>query len=200
MTDELNVRLEQFPDYTITREGLIFSDRYPEPLAVNYNQYGVGYVRIRDGSSNLPRVFPVARLMAMAFVEPPPTYSGFGVPNTIIFHDFDQQNWTPENLSWRPRWFALEYHAMPDTPAHLNPHCPSSESPLENRYVVEANSGMASPNGYVEFSKMFGLLPMQIVFDTTYNPSRSMYANTNRTANYGFNLMTWLQVKFEEYE
>jgi hypothetical protein len=141
---------------------------------------------------------PVARLVAEAFVDVPPPFGG-SVSDTVIFKDFNQDNWDPDNLAWRSRWFALEYHTLPKTPGHLNPICPNSESTLKDRFVVEVNTGASSQDGYVYLSMLFGLLPLQLVYDTTYNPTRHDGMAFNRHVAYGFHLMRWMDLKFEEY-
>lgn len=96
--------VEDFPDYYVSTYGDVrsgISDRLLTQSLVQYNMPTVGLMR--DGRQYRRST---AILVAQAFL-PPPERDDF---NTPIHLDGYRVNCRADNLAWRPRWFAINYH------------------------------------------------------------------------------------------
>jgi HNH endonuclease len=111
------VEIEGFYNYEINRIGDVRHINYKltrrdgepvrkdtNPVKPSMNQYGVVQIGLYyEGKTNRRSV---AVLVAKAFLEPPrwPHY------NTVIHLDGDKENCEADNLAWRPRRYAINYH------------------------------------------------------------------------------------------
>lgn len=96
------VRIPGFRGYSVSTSGLV-CNRSGRVLCVRVNQYGVPYVGMMQHGRQVVRSLPL--LVASAFIpRPRPKF------NTPIHLDGDRTNCAVDNLMWRPRWFASEYH------------------------------------------------------------------------------------------
>jgi hypothetical protein len=98
--------LEEFPGYSVSEAGRVRNDDTGHLLALLRNQQGAIHVGIQKDREQYRR--SVGLLVAKAFLDPPP----FDTFNTPIHLDGDLSNNEASNLLWRPRWFAIKYHAQ----------------------------------------------------------------------------------------
>lgn len=113
------VEIPEFPDYAVDNRGRVFNLVRQRQMSLSQNSHGVVQVGLVKNGLQYKR--GVALLVAKAFL-PPPTPPSF---NTPINLDGDRTNNTVENLTWRPRWFAVCYHRQ-----FLNNE-PVSPSPIQ---------------------------------------------------------------------
>lgn len=97
------VELEEFPDYAVSEIGEIINMKSGAPRKYSRNGQGIAKISLYQGNRLITR--SIAVLVAHAFV---PGYNEFW--NTPIHLDGDRMNCRADNLVWRPRWFAIEYH------------------------------------------------------------------------------------------
>jgi hypothetical protein len=103
---EMWLEIKEFPDYRISNYGRvlnIYTDHIKIPTA---NQQGIPSVLLMRDRAQYRRA--VARLVAEAFL-PPHQLPAFDTPINL---DGDRSNNHVGNLLWRPRWFAVKYHAQ----------------------------------------------------------------------------------------
>lgn len=137
--------IELFPDYEVSNHGRIRTNKSGRILQVNVNQYGLVQVGLmRDG---VQRHRSVPLLVAKAFLSEP------GGPfDTPINLDGDRYNNRLENLTWRPRWFAIRYNRQ-------------FRYPYENHIslpIEDIKTGEVSENS-LECAKQYGLLESDVV-------------------------------------
>lgn len=124
MTRHRWVELDEFPDYTVSEYGEIANMKTGMVRKVSINQHGIVKISIYRGRELHTR--SVAVLVAEAFVDGKTEFF-----NTPIHLDGDKSNCRADNLMWRPRWFAVQYHKQFFNPAFHEALVP----------VVELNSG-----------------------------------------------------------
>lgn len=98
--------IDGFPEYQIGEYGTLASI-YGRVITPTINRGGVAKVNMsKDG-----RVYTrgLALLVALAFVDPPAGYPA-DVFNTPINLNGDRTDCRAENLLWRPRWHAIQFH------------------------------------------------------------------------------------------
>jgi hypothetical protein len=95
--------LEEFPDYAISEYGEVANIKTGMPRKTSINQQGIVKISLYQGRELITR--SVAVMVAEAFV---PGETEFF--NTPIHLDGDRENCRADNLMWRPRWFAVQYH------------------------------------------------------------------------------------------
>lgn len=143
--DELWEPIWLFPDYSVSSYGRIRSDKFERLLSLNVNQFGVVQVGLmRDGVQH-HRSVPL--LVAKAFLRPVD-----GPFDTPINLDGDRHNNHVENLTWRPRWFAIKYNRQ-------------FRYPYENHIlapIVDLKTDEVSENSF-ECAKRYGLLEEDLV-------------------------------------
>jgi hypothetical protein len=98
--------IEDFPGYSVSEEGQVRNDRTGRILALTRNQFGI--IQVGLSRFNVQYKRSVALLVAKAHLDPP-HLKPF---NTPIHLDGDRSNNHYSNLMWRPRWFAVKYHAQ----------------------------------------------------------------------------------------
>jgi hypothetical protein len=135
-----------FEEYSVSDQGRVRSDKSDRILALNMNQYGVLQVGLMRNGQQYHRSVPL--LVAKAFLRPID-----GPFDTPINLDGDRWNNRLENLTWRPRWFAIRYNQQ-----------------FRHRYsnpiltpVVDLATEELSDNSF-ECAKRYGLLEKDVVF------------------------------------
>jgi hypothetical protein len=96
--------IPEFEQYGIRIDGDVMNLETGRRLR-QHESNGHVYVGLNQGGMTYPRL--VSRLVALTYLPSPWEPRIF---NTIIHHDYDHKNNHVNNLSWRPRWFALKYY------------------------------------------------------------------------------------------
>jgi hypothetical protein len=104
---EFYMPIEDFPDYGITPLGEVFNLRRKTEMAHSLNYSGEHTVGLTRDGRQYRRSVKV--LVARQFVE-----GETDIFDTPILLDGDRANLKPENIVWRPRWFALMYQRQFD--------------------------------------------------------------------------------------
>ena len=138
-----------FENYGISQEGRVINFKTRKILREHLSRDHV-YVGLNDGGSTYPKL--VSRLVLSTFQPEPFNPWIFDTP---IHHDYNTRNNHVNNLSWRPRWFALKYRKQG---ANLdNPNVVwRTFQPLRARGLVEV-----FPTSK-EAAVVFGVLEMDI--------------------------------------
>ena len=98
------LELTQFPGYDISNLGGVFSHARDRLLKRSYVQGGRPTVGLYFDGKQYRR--SVAHLVAKTWLPKPPRKDYI----TPIHLDGNFDNCIVNNLMWRPRWFAIEYH------------------------------------------------------------------------------------------
>lgn len=93
-----------FPGYIVSDQGQVCNERTGRMLTQTVNQQGI--VRVGLVKDGVQYKCSVSLLVANRFSEPPYATRC----NTIIHKDGDRLNNRYDNLAWRPRPFAIQYH------------------------------------------------------------------------------------------
>lgn len=96
--------IENFPDYVVSNYGYVQNVVSGRMLGRSPVQSGMMTVAMMYDKLQYRR--SLASLVARAFLLPP-IREDF---NTPIHLDGDKKNCRADNLMWRPRWFAINYH------------------------------------------------------------------------------------------
>lgn len=97
--------IEEFPDYFITTDGKVLNQR-GWSLTPSVNQRGILYVTMMKGGLSYKRA--IAPVVAAAFLPPAPFFKGQRA--SLIHKDGNRHNCSMDNLLWRTRAFAIDYH------------------------------------------------------------------------------------------
>ena len=126
--------LEEFPDYAVNDKGEVANIKTGMPRKTSINQHGIVKISLYKNSREL-YTLSVARLVAEAFVEGKTEFF-----NTPIHLDGDRENCRADNLMWRPRWFAVQYHRQfeSDVFHHMDVHIVDVETGKEFYSVKDA--------------------------------------------------------------
>lgn len=146
MPESYWMQIEEFPEYSVSYEGHIQKGTRLVPTRLN-NQ---GFLMVTLSEDKRQFTRSVSLLVAKAFLDPPPN-SSF---NSVIHLDGDRSNVNFENLMWRPRWFAQQFHKQFERK-------PYTEEPY---YVVDTDEVMTMR----EAAMKYGLLEKKI-FLGVYN-------------------------------
>lgn len=92
-----------FPEYSISNYGRVRSIRLDRLLAWSPIYYNIPTVGMMRDGVQMRRSVPV--LVCRAFIPQPAPHF-----DTPIHLDGDRTNCRVDNLAWRPRWFAINYH------------------------------------------------------------------------------------------
>lgn len=103
--DEEWAQIQEFPDYSVSTYGRVRNDHTGRIMALKQNQHGVVNVGLMKNGVQYKR--GVALLVAKAHL--PRRDGPFDTPINV---DGDRSNNNIHNLMWRPRWFAVKYHAQ----------------------------------------------------------------------------------------
>lgn len=114
--EELFVSLapQGFSLYSVSDQGRVMNVNREQMLSPSINKRGLPYVHLYDGSGG-GKNRTVSTLVAKSFLDPP----YLDHYDTVIHKNGDREDCRAENLAWRPRWFAIEYHQQFDRKAHL---------------------------------------------------------------------------------
>jgi NUMOD4 motif len=125
--------LDEFPDYAISSFGEVTNIKTSMPRKTSINQQGIVKISLYQGRELITR--SVAVMVAEAFCEGQTEFF-----NTPIHLDGDRQNCRADNLMWRPRWFAVQYHRQfeIDTFHKMDVHIEELNSGKEYYSVKEA--------------------------------------------------------------
>lgn len=146
-----------FPDYSVSDLGDVRNDKRGKPLAVTQNQRGLLKVALTVEGAQYQRA--LAPLVARGFVE-----GETDVFNTPIHLDGDQTNCRWDNLVWRPRWFAVRYHAQFRRRSDHTIDVEVRERRTKERY--ENSFHAAQENGLLERDLVLATLNEDTVFPT----------------------------------
>ena len=137
--------IENFPEYAVSDHGRVRSNKSGRILSLNDNQFGVVQVGLMRDGVQYHRSVPL--LVAKAFIPIP------GIPfDTPINLDGDRHNNRVENLTWRPRWFAIRYNQQFRRPY---------ENPIDAR-IIDLKTQEVSENSF-ECACRYGLLERDLV-------------------------------------
>lgn len=125
--------LEEFHDYAVNDKGGIHNIKTGMPRRTSMNQFGIVKISLYRGRELITR--SVAVMVATAFCE-----GRTDLFNTPIHLDGDRENCRADNLMWRPRWFAVQYHRQFQSPEfhHADVHIEELSSGKEYYSVKEA--------------------------------------------------------------
>jgi hypothetical protein len=152
------IPIQDFPGYSVNGYGQVRHDAFDRLMTPHANQTESIYVSLmRDGIQCQRALAPI---VANAFLEDP--VDPFDTPINL---DGDRWNCAADNLMWRPRWFAIQYHQQFKHPYH-NPILTPVKARGENE--VFRNSFAAAMR--------YGLLERDVVL--------SIYHNTYAWPNY----------------
>lgn len=102
-----NLARQGYPNYSISNWGRVANDRTGRHMALSHNQQD--YVKVSLVTDRGERkTAQVNHLVASAFIDPPKTPAF----DSLIHLDGNKDHVFAANLAWRPRWFALQYHAQ----------------------------------------------------------------------------------------
>ncbi len=106
-----SVVFEEFPGYNVSTNGEVWNSHSWRVLRPHMNNSGVVCVSLLD-RDGVQRQRSLAKMVATAFL-PKPEYidQDFDTPINL---DYNRWNCAVENLMWRPRWFAYQYHQQRD--------------------------------------------------------------------------------------
>jgi hypothetical protein len=139
-----------FPKYRVSNYGRVKRDDREHPVGVHVNQQGIAYVSLMNGTEQVHRA--LARLVAKAFLTQ--KNDAFDTPINL---DGDRLHCHADNLEWRPRWFAIQYHMQFNNRWH-NP----IESPLR-----DMDTGEVYDNSWTVVTT-FGLLEKDVVLSVDH--------------------------------
>lgn len=138
-------QIEAFPGYSVSDHGKVRTDKSGRLLALNANQTGVVQVGMMREGRQYHRSVPL--LVAKAFLP-----SVGGAFDTPINLDGNRYNNHVENLTWRPRWFAIRYNQQFRYPI---------ENPI-NAPIMDLKTREVSDNS-IECAKRYGLLERDLI-------------------------------------
>jgi hypothetical protein len=152
--------LEQFPDFLLSNEGVLYNSKTKKERSYQYNQQGIACVSLRDESGR-QHTKGIAVMVADAFL--PGKTDIFNTPTHL---DGDRRNCRVDNLMWRPRWFAIKYHQQFTMPHFLRNttkfYCVDTDE------FVEGMMAAAMRYGVLGKDVMSNSLNGQFVFPCTY--------------------------------
>jgi NUMOD4 motif len=142
---EIWKEIDFFPGYSVSDHGRIRADKTGRILSLSENQYGLIHVGLMKDGVQYHRSVPL--LVARAFL--PQDKEPFDTPINL---DGDRHNNRLENLTWRPRWFAIRYNQQFKQPF---------ENPITSR-IVDLKTGEVSKNS-LQCAQRYGLLEQDLV-------------------------------------
>lgn len=152
-----------FPPYEVSDEGTVRNGDSGHVLGIYDNGGGVKQVVLRRDYKNHARA--VHRLVAEAFLDPAPDDC---VPMLI---DGDHNNMRPDNLVWKPRWYAVKWTRQR-----------RQVEPRDHRPILHVKTGVVYQNA-LECARSIGgledlvILTAQSRWSTTYLGSKFEFYN-----------------------
>lgn len=107
------LEIDGFPGYAICNDGTIINNRRDLEKTPYVNQQGIPSVLFMRNGEQCRR--GIAKLVATHFLNTPPRDT-FDTPINL---DGNRMNNRADNLAWRPRWFAVQYHAQLKRPTRF---------------------------------------------------------------------------------
>lgn len=98
--------IKGFPQYAIDETGVVVQAESGRTISRATNQQGRVFVNLRD-EEGVYKSRSVSLLVAKTFITQPEPHF-----NSVIHHDYEYDNCHISNLSWRPRWFTVDYHKI----------------------------------------------------------------------------------------
>jgi hypothetical protein len=141
--------IQEFPDYHVSSLGRVQNERTGRDLRLTRNQSGIVMAGLFSRGVQYKR--SVAILVAKSFLADPHN-EYFDTP---IHLDGDRENNSADNLAWRPRWFAYQYHSQFKT-QYMN-------RLYEDIEIVETGEVFANS---LELAKGLGLIERDVVLAT----------------------------------
>ena len=143
--------IDGFENYSVSNLGRVRSN-WSERILVTYaNQSGLVQVGLMLNGKQYHRSVPL--LVSKAFIPQPS-----GPFDTPVNLDGDRTNNRVDNLTWRPRWFAIKY----------NKQFREQYENSINQTIEDMKTGEKSPNSF-ECAKKYGLLEDEIVMSILNN-------------------------------
>lgn len=96
--------LQDYPGYSISDQARVRNDDTGAILKTSQNNFGIAQVALYRRRERFTRSLTV--LVAQTFLDPHPL-EAFDTPIQL---NGDRGDNSIENLMWRPRWFAIDYH------------------------------------------------------------------------------------------
>ena len=138
--------------YSVSTNGDVRHLSSGRPKNPSTNQYGIKYVGLTTDSGR-QRSFPVASLVAYAFIEADPQHPE---RDTIIYKDGDKSNCSVENLAYRTRSYAIRY----------NKYLSESVTPQDTEhYTIESEEPEGGSKVFynvLDCAMEYGILPEDI--------------------------------------
>ena len=142
------VPIEGFPKYSLNRLGQVRHNRSDRTLQPQVNQVGVPFVMLmKENDKHYSRSLPLLILKTLDPNEGPD--DPFDTPINL---DGNRMNCELDNLMWRPRWFAIQYHQQFKDPFHTPINAPL-------RAIDEEEVHSCS----LDVAKRYGLLERDVV-------------------------------------
>jgi NUMOD4 motif len=149
--------IDDFPEYAVSDHGRVRSNKSGRILSLNDNQFGVVQVGLMRDGVQYHRSVPL--LVAKAFLTQP--HEAFDTPINL---DGNRRNNRVENLTWRPRWFAIRYNQQF---RHYYPNPIRAKIiDLETREISESSFECACRYGLLERDLVLSILNRTYVWPT----------------------------------
>ena len=141
------VPIEDFPEYSITKEGRIYTRRNGLERRASMTREGAVKITLYYGGVPYTRSLPL--LVAKAFLWNDHNPEIFDTP---IHLDNDLSHNHVDNLAWRPRWFAVKYQKQ-----YWNPEFRNATTMIEDTQTGRLY------DSYIEPCQQFGILYMDVI-------------------------------------
>ena len=148
--------IEGFPLYSVSNLGQVRRG-FGKPVQVHTNQQGIAYISLMKGEEQFHR--GLARLVAKAFLEQ--KYAAFDTPINL---DGNRLNCAVDNLVWRPRWFAITYHAQ--FKARYHDHTDQDIIDMETGFLYNGSWDVVTSLGLLERDVMLAIDNNTVVWPT----------------------------------
>jgi hypothetical protein len=142
--------IPEFDRYSVSDRGQVRNDDTGRIMKLSMNQYGVLTVGMMYRGTQFRRSVPL--LVATEFVP-----GGTEIYDTPINLDGDRFNCRANNLTWRPRWFAVKYNRQFVEPYY---------APID-RQIRNVKTGEVFVNS-LECAKWYGVLEEDLVESISY--------------------------------
>jgi len=142
--------IPEFPTYMVSDHGRIRNEKTERIMALSFNQYGLLTVGLMHAGTQFRRSVPL--LVAREFVP-----GGTDIFDTPINLDGDPENNHANNLTWRPRWFAVKYKRQ----------FANGSGILIDRQIRNMKTGEVFADSF-ECAKWYGVLEMDLYESIQY--------------------------------
>lgn len=147
--------IEGYSRYGVTPQGEIINLATGRHMKTSLNNHGTLRVGlIQDGGTH-QRHLQVGVVVLNAYADKPEPHF-----TTPIFHDYDRTNANISNLSWRPRWFATEYHKQGRF--YYHPDNRKRQQSDEMGLIECLETGLVV-GGFYETAMEYGILERQLL-------------------------------------